>query len=206
MTFLGDDFWRDSIFSSCWFEWIRVYVSLQRLLGYFTQVVREGGLGPCGPFSLPIHTCLLRRGSGRARRRQQWHAWFCWLQCTSRCVGISRWSSALLGKDFRHHGRFGQDALHQPLVIPQVQFLDKFDVQFRFVVPAECRHGPDSAENRGVLHAVPDKVVGLPVVCNGGGGLVQTLSLKVPQLQLFFKDVHFPVVAQKLFPWSRLFS
>ena len=35
-------------------------VSLQRLLGYFTLVVREGALGPCGPFSLPVHTCLLR--------------------------------------------------------------------------------------------------------------------------------------------------
>ena len=30
-------------------QWIHFYVSLQRLLGYFTQVVREGGLGPCGP-------------------------------------------------------------------------------------------------------------------------------------------------------------
>ena len=107
-------------------------------------------------------------------------------------------------QDFRYHGRFGQDAFLQPVVIPQVQFLDKFDVQFWFVVPAECRHGPDSAENRGVLHAVPDRVVGLPVVCNDSGGLVQTLSLEVPQLQLFYKDVDLPVVAQRLFPWSRL--
>ena len=35
-------------------------VSLQRLLGHFTQVVRGGGLGPFGPFSLPVHTCLRR--------------------------------------------------------------------------------------------------------------------------------------------------
>ena len=42
------------------------------------------------------------------------------------------------------------------LEIPQVQFW--------FVMPAECRHCPDSAEYRGVLHAVPDQVVGLPVV------------------------------------------
>ena len=26
--------------------------------------------------------------------------------------------------------------------------------------------------------------------------------LEVPQLQLIFKDVDFPVVAQRLFPWS----
>ena len=30
-------------------QWIHVYASLQRLLGYFTQVAREGGLEPCGP-------------------------------------------------------------------------------------------------------------------------------------------------------------
>ena len=74
-------------------------------------------------------------------------------------------------------------------------------MQFWFVV-AECPHGPDSAETRGVLHAVTDRVVGLPVVCNDSGGLVQTLSLEVLQLQLFYKDVAFLVVALRLFPWS----
>ena len=76
--------------------------------------------------------------------------------------------------------------------------MDIPQLQFSFTVPVDCRHGPDSAENRGVLHAVPDQVVGLPVVCNDSGGLVQTLSLEVPQLQLFFEDVDFPVVAQRL--------
>ena len=81
---LGDDFFVDSVFYALlgpildasfgtpffWemasrilrflvHHWIHVYVSLQRLLGYFTQVVREGGLGPCGPFFLPVHTCPL---------------------------------------------------------------------------------------------------------------------------------------------------
>ena len=37
-------------------------------------------------------------------------------------------------------------------------------------------------------------------------GLVYALHLEVPQVQLVFKDVDFPVVAQRLFPWSRLFS
>ena len=41
------------------------------------------------------------------------------------------------------------------------QTMDIPQVQFWFVVTVECRHGPDSAENRGVLHAVPDQVVGL---------------------------------------------
>ena len=30
--------------------------------------------------------------------------------------------------------------------------------------------------------------------------------LEVPQLQLIFKDVDFPVVAQRLFSWSSSFS
>ena len=37
-------------------------------------------------------------------------------------------------------------------------------------------------------------------------GLVYALHLEVPQVQLIFKDVDFPVVAQRLFPWSRLFG
>ena len=82
------------------------------------------------------------------------------------------------------------------------QTVDIQQVQFWLVVPIECRHGPDSAENRGVLHAVPDQVVGLPVVYNDSGGLVQTLSLDVPQLQLIFKDVDFPVVALRFSNWS----
>ena len=82
-------------------------------------------------------------------------------------------------------------SVHRQVDIPQVQF---------WFVVAECPHGPDSAETRGVLRAVTDRVVGLPVVCNDSGGLVQTLSLEVPQLQLFYKNVAFPVVAQRLFP------
>ena len=37
-------------------------------------------------------------------------------------------------------------------------------------------------------------------------GLVYALHLEVPQVQLIFKDVDLPVVAQWLFPWSRLFG
>ena len=37
-------------------------------------------------------------------------------------------------------------------------------------------------------------------------GLVYALHLEVPQVQLIFKDVDFPVVAQRLFPWSSLFG
>ena len=36
--------------------------------------------------------------------------------------------------------------------------------------------------------------------------LFYTLHLAVPQVQLIFKDVDFPVVAQKFFPWSSLFG
>ena len=37
-------------------------------------------------------------------------------------------------------------------------------------------------------------------------GLLYAFRREVPQVQLIFKDVDFPVVAQRLFPWSRLFS
>ena len=49
-TFLGDDFWKEFVFSF-WFNTGYMFTSVFRgFLGYFTQVVREGGLGPCGPF------------------------------------------------------------------------------------------------------------------------------------------------------------
>ena len=53
------------------------------------------------------------------------HLALCWhfSLCSTRCRQA---------QDFRHHGRYGQEALHQPVEIPQVQFLDKFDVPVVF--------------------------------------------------------------------------
>ena len=150
-------------------------VSLQRLLGYF--LLREGGLGPC--LSLCNDRCswslVMPRSSSTT---VVWlvllvltHLALCWLSsCVPFIVGTP--------KDFGCSGDYTGAVLGQG-----------------YCVLYRCR-GPDSAENRGVLHAVPDQVVGLLVVCNDSGGLVQTLSQEVPQLQLFFKDVDFPVVAQ----------
>ena len=122
----------------------------------------------------------------------------CWLSC---CVPL------IVGrpKDFLCGGDYTGAVLDKVIVcftgaviqtVLSGQTVHNPQVQLWFVVPVECRHGPDSEENRGVLHAVLVQVVGLPVVCNDSG-LVQTLSLEVPQLQLFFKD---PVVAQRLSP------
>ena len=50
---------------------------------------------------------------------QRWYGWFCRLRCNSRCVGISRCFLLVCrqAQDFRHHGRYGQEALHQPVEI-----------------------------------------------------------------------------------------
>ena len=97
----------------------------------------EGGFGPCGlPGLLSLSLCndrcprTLSVRSCRPCRRQRWYGWFCWLRCTSRCVGISRCILFVCrqAQDLRHRGRYGLEALHQPVEIPQVQFLDKFDV------------------------------------------------------------------------------
>ena len=84
-VFVFSVFWSDSGY--------RLTSVYRGFLGDFTQVVCEGGLGPCGPpgllcLSLCNDRCprTLSVRSCRARRRQQWYGWFCWLRCTSHCV------------------------------------------------------------------------------------------------------------------------
>ena len=98
-------------------HWIHVYVSLRRLLENF--LLREGGLGPC--LSLCNDKCPW--SLCRARRRQ-WYGWFCWLRCTSRCVGISRCVSP--------DGRRPKDLA--VVAISQVHFLHKVIVFFTVAV------------------------------------------------------------------------
>ena len=81
------------------------------------------------------------------------------------------------------------------MAITQVQFLDKVMVDSSCPVSADMVQ--TVTEIRGVLHAVPDQVVGLPVVQRQWWFGPDSES-EVPQLQLFFKDVDFLVVAQRL--------
>ena len=53
--------------------------------------------------------------------------WVCSVRCTSCCIGISRCILFVCrqAQDLRHRVRCGLETLHQPVEIPQVQFLDK---------------------------------------------------------------------------------
>ena len=62
---------------------------------------------------------------------------------TSRCFGIARCVPLVCrqAQDFSHHGRYEQVALHLPVEIPQVQFLDKV-MMFSSLAPLGRLPGP----------------------------------------------------------------
>ena len=114
-------------------------------MGDFTQVVREGGLGPCGPpgllcLSLCNERCArtLSVRSCRARRRQQWYGWFCWLRCTSRCVLRCNTRCSLCSRDRYAQCKRATSCLDKDVDLPVV-VLDRCPVLRSAVFPVFSR-------------------------------------------------------------------
>ena len=141
-----------SYFRNAWYDRGYMYcVSYGGFLDDFPTSFCEGGFRPCGlPGLLSVSLCndrwlrTLSVRSCRPRRRQRWDGWFCWLRCTSRCVGISRCIQFVCrqAQDLLHHGPYGQVALHLPVELPQVQFLDKV-MMFSLLAPLRRLPGRD---------------------------------------------------------------
>ena len=118
-----------SYFRNAWYDRGYMYcVSDGGFLDDFPTSFCEGEFRPCGlPGLVSMSLCnercprTLSVRSCRPRRRQRWFCWFCWSGCTSRCIQFVCWQA----QDLLNHGLYGQVALHLPVELPQVQFLDK---------------------------------------------------------------------------------